>query len=351
MNSLTQLSKISRISADTVNYKSVREFNSTDFTTNPSLLLKELEENRVDVKKFKDALASAGWKDSQNDDSREDLAIHLQVFCAGEILQQCSGKVSLEVPAHLSFSKTDTVKKAQKIIDIAKAYQVDKNRLYIKIAGTWQGILAARELESKGIECNVTLIFSQLQALFCMFAGASVISPFVGRLTDWHKKKEGVDHYPIEQDIGVRLVRHCMLISNIGGFSTKVLAASFRSVQQILGVAGAPIITIAPNLLTDLNELNKPVKDCRADLEKQQKDSLNLYFAKLFEDIPKFRSLKSIEDLVNKDNVAKVWDDEVFQMALSRDPAFCHLLYGGIDRFDKDYWKAIARLGKMVIDD
>jgi transaldolase len=173
-----------------------------------------------------------------------------------ELTQVVSRYVSTEVDARLSFDTDATIRKARALIADYAALGVPADRILIKVASTWAGIRAASVLEAEGIACNMTLIFSLIQAQACFEAGVTLISPFVGRITDWHKKAEGVEHYAPGDDPGVRSVACINAYAKTHGYPTQVMAASFRNRDQILALAGADLMTISPALLEELAGLD-----------------------------------------------------------------------------------------------
>jgi transaldolase len=176
-----------------------------------------------------------------------------------EITKIVPGYVSTEVDARLSFDTDATVAKARKIIELYKDAGIDKSRILIKIAATWEGIKAAEILEKEGITCNLTLIFSLAQAIACAEAGVTLISPFVGRIMDWYKKEEGVDGYPGAEDPGVKSVTKIYNYYKKYGHDTIVMGASFRNADEIVELAGCDRLTISPALLDKLAESTEPI--------------------------------------------------------------------------------------------
>ena len=331
-SSLDNLRKFSHISADTGDFHAVAQFNPGDLTTNPSLVL-QLLQDKVKIAPFIERLqkemqgkkpstssASSASSDKKSQSFQSEAIDHLFALVVVDILEHIKGKVSVEVPAHLNFSKEKTLEYALGIVKLIENYgkpaKIGADRIYIKIAATWQGIEAAKELEKRGITCNVTLVFSTIQALRCMQAGVAVISPFVGRLTDWHKKQRGVKDFPIDEDPGVVLVRCCVALAKKGEYSTRVLAASFRTIDQILGLTGTPILTISPTLLGELSSSKKDV---------------DLWWDRLG------------KDYLNQVDLQEVTEEE-FYYQLSRDLAAVSLLFDGIRRFDDDYKKLAKEL-------
>ena len=244
--------ELSVVVADSGDIAAVHAHRPQDATTNPSLILKEVESGRSPelIRKARAEAANGGAT----------LCDRLIVAFGCEILAGIEGRVSTEVDARLSFDSDATVHKAQEIIALYRAAGIDPARVLIKIASTWEGLAAARRLEAEGIHCNMTLIFALPQAAVAAEAGATLISPFVGRILDWYKNSEGRDAYPVDEDPGVRSVRSIYQYIHSRGLATEVMGASFRNVEQILGLAGCDLLTIAPGLLDELEQRNTPVE-------------------------------------------------------------------------------------------
>ncbi|ROO23907.1 transaldolase family protein [Salinisphaera orenii] len=241
------------IVADSGDFETIRAFEPTDATTNPSLVLQASRDPRyrhvVD-----EALAGppvAGVTRAER----------VMTLFGRELTRVVPRYVSTEVDARLSFDTDATVAKARALIADYAALGVPADRILIKIASTWPGIEAARVLEAEGIACNMTLIFSLAQAQVCFDAGVTLISPFVGRITDWYKKAEGVESYAPADDPGVASVRAIDAYARSYGYPTQVMAASFRSRDQILALAGADLMTISPALLEELAGLESAAAD------------------------------------------------------------------------------------------
>ena len=203
--------------------------------------------------------------------------IKVSVFFGKEILKIISGRVSTEVDARLSFDTEATIRKARKLINHYKSFGIDKERILIKIASTWEGIKAAEILEKEGIKCNLTLLFNFCQAVTCANAKITLISPFVGRILDWHKAKTGKDNFPGDEDPGVISVTKIYNYFKEKGFKTEVMGASFRNVDEIKELAGCDLLTIAPKFLEELNrEKGKLIKKLDANI--QSKSSIDYKF-------------------------------------------------------------------------
>ncbi len=249
---LESLRENTTIVADTGNFESIKSFFPTDVTTNPSLIL-----NAVQQREYK-SIIEAVVKNTRSD-KLSDITDRLLVEFARRILEIVPGRVSTEIDARLSFNTEETVKRARGLISLYKSFGIPHNRVLIKIASTWEGIQAARILEAEGIQCNLTLLFSLFQAMFCADAGVSLISPFVGRIHDWHKKNMG-DSWNDRlnsgiNDPGVKVVSAIYEYYKSLGIKTEIMGASFRNLEQILALAGCDLLTISPKFLEILKQL------------------------------------------------------------------------------------------------
>jgi len=245
---LGQLKRLTTIVADTGDIDAIARLRPRDATTNPSLILKAAA-----------APVRAPLLDAAMGNESEPLALRLDrvlVAFGVEILKHISGRVSTEVDARLSFDTRATIEKARRLIALYRARGIDRGRVLIKIASTWEGIRAAEVLEREGIHCNMTLLFSPAQAQVCADAGATLISPFVGRIYDWHRKSAGAQWNESANaganDPGVRSVRAIHARLKGGGYATEIMGASFRNTGQILALAGCDLLTISPELLDQL---------------------------------------------------------------------------------------------------
>ncbi|MEM7097202.1 MAG: transaldolase [Pseudomonadota bacterium] len=250
MNKLEQLRQMTDVVADTGDINAIRQYEPQDATTNPSLLLKAavLADYAPLVAQAKDrANAQAGTKAEQIAACCDKLAVDIGT----EILKVIPGRVSSEVDARLSFDTQATLDKARSLIALYEQNNVGPDRVLIKIASTWEGIEAARQLESEGINCNLTLLFGFEQALACADAGVFLISPFVGRILDWYKAHTG-EAYTAETDPGVNSVRRIYDYYKSHGYNTVVMGASFRNTGEIEALAGCDRLTISPALLEEL---------------------------------------------------------------------------------------------------
>ena len=247
-STLAQLKTLTTIVADTGDLTAIQQFRPLDATTNPSLITAAANqpENRVLIE---DAYTQAKAEGYVTDELIERTIDILTVKLGVEILKIVEGRVSTEVDASLSYDTDATIAKAHELLKLYNDYGIDQNRILIKIASTWEGIQAARVLEAEGIHCNLTLLFGLHQAKACADAKVTLISPFVGRILDWYKKAENVDSYPIEKDPGVLSVKQIYHYYKQHAIKTEVMGASFRSVEQVLGLAGCDLLTVSPNLL------------------------------------------------------------------------------------------------------
>src|SRR5437016_2670480 len=255
---LSQLKQFSVIVADTGDFDSIRKYQPRDTTTNPSLLLKaaQMPEYSALVEK---ALADAK-KESTNASQTLGIALDKLAVAFGlEILNIVPGRVSTEVDARLSFDVEAGVAKARSLIGRYEKAGISRERILIKVASTWDGICAAKQLTREGIHCNLTLLFSFAQAVACAEAGVQLVSPFVGRILDWYKKSTGRDSYPSGEDPGVVSVTRIYNYYKKYGHQTEVMGASFRNVGEILELAGCDLLTISPSLLEEMQKTSGAV--------------------------------------------------------------------------------------------
>lgn len=250
MNKLEQLKQYTTVVADTGDIATIQQYQPQDATTNPSLLYKaaQLPQYRHLVEQ---ALAWGASRPGSATHQLEAAIEKLMVIFGAEILKIIPGRVSTEVDAHYSFDEEATVAAAERIIASYADMGIDAKRVLIKIAATWEGIKAAKRLEAKGIACNMTLIFSLEQAVLCADAGATLISPFVGRIYDWYKRQHQRDFVP-DEDPGVLSVRNIFDYYKTHGYHTIVMGASFRTVGQIEALTGCDYLTISPALMQEL---------------------------------------------------------------------------------------------------
>jgi len=248
---LDQLKAFTTVVADTGDFASIRQYAPQDATTNPSLILKaaSMPEYAWLVDK---AIAEGKGSGLAGTIDR------LLVLFGCEILNIVPGRVSTEVDARLSFDTAGTIAKARELIALYAQAGIARERILIKIASTWEGIKAAEQLEREGIHCNLTLLFSFAQAVACAEARVQLISPFVGRILDWHKKASGRDYVGAE-DPGVRSVSEIYTYYKCHGYATEVMGASFRNTGEIIELAGCDLLTIAPALLSELQAESAPI--------------------------------------------------------------------------------------------
>jgi len=255
---LDQLKQYTKVVADTGDFQTIKEYEPLDATTNPTLILKAAQQAEYAslVDKAVDALKGGALAGDELVDAVID---ELLVLFGIEILNIVPGRVSTEVDARLSFDTEGTIAKARQIISLYEERGMSRDRILIKIASTWEGINAAAELEKEGIHCNLTLLFSLVQAVHCAESGITLISPFVGRIMDWYKAKSG-ESYAAADDPGVHSVQAIYNYYKKFGYKTEVMGASFRNKGEILELAGCDLLTISPGLLSELQESTEPVE-------------------------------------------------------------------------------------------
>ena len=271
MNTLDQLRQHTVVVADTGDINAIAEHKPQDATTNPSLLYKAAQ-----MPDYDDLVSEAinfAKRKSLSGDALIDAAIDkLAVNFGVRILQIVPGRVSTEVDARLSFDEDATVEKALNLIALYRDAGVDPQRILIKIASTWEGIKAAERLEQQGIHCNLTLLFGFGQAVACADAGVTLISPFVGRIYDWYKTRNGVDRIPVDEDPGVESVTAIYNYYKHFGYKTEVMGASFRTAAQVTALCGCDLLTISPNLLSELAASGETItKRLNADASAEMK--------------------------------------------------------------------------------
>lgn len=259
MDQLEQLKKITTVVADTGDIDAIRSFKPVDATTNPSLLLKASQDEKYAplLDKAREYARQQGGSDAE---LLANMSDYLAVLIGREILDIIPGRISTEVDARLSFDTRATVEKAKRLIDLYEHQGIDKSRVLIKIASTWEGIEAARQLEQDGIQCNLTLLFGFSQAQACADAGVYLISPFVGRILDWHKAREPNADFAGSNDPGVQSVSRIYRYYKTHGYDTVVMGASFRNIGEIQALAGCDRLTISPALLKELSEVEQPLE-------------------------------------------------------------------------------------------
>ena len=248
-SALESVKKYSVIVADSGDLDAVAKWRPQDTTTNPSLLLSAAQDPRY-----------RGLVEGSFAPDLEGTLDNLFVAFGSEILKHIPGRVSTEVDARLSFDENLSIKKARNLVALYESRGIRRDRVLIKLASTWEGIRAAERLEREGIHCNMTLLFSFAQAVACADAGVTLISPFVGRIYDWHKAARKVDDIPIAEDPGVASVTKIYGYYKKHGYQTQVMGASFRKTEQILALAGCDLLTIAPDLLEKLSRMEGNVE-------------------------------------------------------------------------------------------
>jgi transaldolase len=257
-SALEQLKKYTVVVADTGDIEAISRYRPQDATTNPSLLFKaaKLPQYRPLVDEAMTfARSNAAEGVARTALFMDKLAVNFGV----EILKLIPGRVSTEVDASHSFDTEATLAKARELIALYAKSGVDKERVLIKVASTWEGIRAAERLEKEGIHCNLTLLFSFAQAVACAEAKVTLISPFVGRIYDWYKKAKAVDDLPIAEDPGVASVTRIYNYYKKFGYQTQVMGASFRKAEQVLALTGTDLVTVSPELLEKLSSMDQPV--------------------------------------------------------------------------------------------
>jgi len=258
MNQLEQLKQMTTVVADTGDIDAIRRFAPVDATTNPSLLLKAAQDT-----KYTPLLDQARQWASQHDASAsEQLSLmtdRFAVLIGREITQLVPGRISTEVDARLSFDTNATVAKARELISMYEALDIPRARVLIKIASTWEGIEAGRQLEQEGINCNLTLLFGFAQARACADAGIYLISPFVGRILDWHRAREPEADFSLQRDPGVQSVSRIYHYYKAYNYDTVVMGASFRNIGEIQSLAGCDRLTISPTLMQELADTETPL--------------------------------------------------------------------------------------------
>ncbi|EJL6289301.1 transaldolase [Vibrio cholerae] len=249
-NKLAQLRKLTTVVADTGEIDAIKKYQPEDATTNPSLILKAAQITEY-APLIDQAIAYAKTQSNDKAQQVQDTCDMLAVNIGKEILKTIPGRISTEVDARLSYDTERSVAKARQLVKMYNDAGISNDRILIKLASTWEGIRAAEILEKEGINCNLTLLFSFAQARACAEAGVFLISPFVGRIMDWYKAKEGRD-FAASEDPGVLSVTKIYNYYKEHGYKTVVMGASFRNIGEILELAGCDRLTIAPSLLAEL---------------------------------------------------------------------------------------------------
>ena len=258
LNQLEQLKKFTKVVADTADFESMKAFKPQDATTNPSLVLAAIQKQNYahlleEVLRDRKNAGLTGAKQI------EDICDHLLVQFGTDILEIVPGRVSTETDARLSFDVEGSIAKARHLIELYREKGIGPERVLIKIASTWEGFLAAEQLQKEGIHCNMTLLFSLPQAVRAAVVKVQLISPFVGRIYDWYKKTNNRD-YKGAEDPGAQSVREIYTYYKKFGYPTEVMGASFRNTGQIIELAGCDLLTISPDLLDKLSDSYEPVE-------------------------------------------------------------------------------------------
>lgn len=309
MNLLEQLKRYTQVVADTGDFASIEAYKPIDGTTNPSLIF-AASQNPKYADLIDDAIVYAKKESNDKTEQLSKAMDKLAVNFGLEILKIVPNRVSTEVDARLSFDKEASVAKALELIALYESAGISRDRVLIKLASTWEGIKAAEELEKKGIHCNLTLLFSFAQAVACAEAGVRLISPFVGRIMDWHKKDKGVSEITAHEDPGVLSVKNIYNYYKKFGYETQVMGASFRNIGQITELTGCDLLTISPTLLKELENTKGKLK-------------------------PKLTTEIAIQSDLEKISV----DEKTFRWMLNEDAMATEKLAEGIRNFTKDLLK------------
>jgi transaldolase len=317
-NKLEQLKKYSTVVSDTGDINAIKKYSPTDATTNPSLIFAAAQ-----LPQYAYLVDEAiKWGKTRGITLEKQLWMamdRLTVDFGLEILKIVPGRVSTEVDARLSFDTKGSIQKAHSLISLYETAGIPRERILIKLASTWEGVKAAEHLEKEGIHCNMTLMFSLTQAIACADARATLISPFVGRILDWHVKNEGRASYPPNEDPGVKSVTTIFNYYKKYGYKTQIMGASFRNSGEILELAGCDLLTIAPKFLEELQTT-----------EGEVARKLDPAAAQLL-DIPK-----------------KVYDESSFRFDLNDNAMALEKLAEGIRNFSKDLIKLEDYLRKKM---
>lgn len=316
---LTQLKQYTTVVADTGDFGSIQAYEPQDATTNPTLIYKAVQMEAY-MPLLEKAAEMAEKEGSHGTVLVESVLDHLLVLFGKEILDIIPGRVSTEVDARLSFDVQGTISKARHIIQLFDNQGIDRERVLIKIASTWEGLQAAGQLEKEGIHCNLTLLFSLIQAITAADNNCTLISPFVGRILDWYKAQTGAD-YESQDDPGVQSVTQIYHYLKHHDMKTEVMGASFRNIGQIQALAGCDLLTISPDLLEELKNNQDP-------LEQQ----LSVARAKA--------------EPIQRLDV----DEKTFRWHLNADPMATDKLAEGIRKFAADTENLIELIEQEIID-
>jgi transaldolase len=270
MDQLEQLKQMTSVVADTGDIDAIARFKPVDATTNPSLMLKAAQDAKY-AHLLQTAKQQAEALGGSNAEILQNMTDQLAVLLGSEISQMIPGRISTEVDARLSFDTQATLAKARQLIEMYAKFGVGRERVLIKIASTWEGIQAAKILEKEGIQCNLTLLFGFSQAKACADAGVFLISPFVGRILDWHKAHYPDQDFSGELDPGVASVSRIYRYYKTHGYDTVVMGASFRNIGEIRSLAGCDRLTISPALMQELSDSQETLER-RLSAENPQSD-------------------------------------------------------------------------------
>ncbi|MCF8308641.1 MAG: transaldolase [Bacteroidales bacterium] len=309
MSTLDQLKQYTKVVADTGDFESMKQYKPIDATTNPSLIYKSARDekySRLIDEAVEYAKKHAPSKEQQMSLCMDKVAVNFGM----EILDIVPGRVSTEADARLSFDTEGTIEKARNLINLYEEAGANRKRILIKVASTWEGILAAKQLEKENIHTNLTLLFSKTQAIACAESGVTLVSPFVGRIYDWYRNHRGVDSIPAPKDPGVHSVQGIYNYFKKFGYATEIMGASFRNTGEILELTGCDLLTISPKLLKELEE---------------SRDNIQ----------PKLTPEKAAESEEKKITM----DEKCFRWYLNEDAMATEKLAEGIRRFSRDLEK------------
>jgi transaldolase len=311
---LEQIKEHTVVVADTGDFDSIRQYEPRDATTNPSLILKAAKQSEYSA--LVEDVVSKAKQDgvTEVDEVMDRLLVRFGV----SILEIVPGRVSTEVDARLSFDRKGSLAKARSLIERYEKLGFSRDRVLIKLATTWEGIEVSRELEKEGIHCNMTLLFSMVQAIACAEAGSQLISPFVGRILDWYKQKTG-DDFEGADDPGVKSVTEIYNYYKKFNYKTEVMGASFRNTGEIKELVGCDLLTISPNLLQEMKEDHSLLE------------------------------LKLSEEMARESDLSKVEVDESsFRFQMNEDEMATIKLSEGIRKFSADVCSLENMLGQML---
>ncbi len=316
---LTQLKEMTVVVADTGDIDSIRQYQPEDATTNPSLIFAAAQMEQYSH--LVDEAVNFGTQSKSTGQELLDTILdRLAINFGKEILKIVPGRISTEVDARLSFDKENTIQRARKLIEMYGQAGIERNRILIKIASTWEGIKAAEILEQEGINCNLTLLFGFSQAVACAEAKVFLISPFVGRILDWYKKNEGKE-FPAEEDPGVLSVTNIYRYYKKFAYQTIIMGASFRNKGEIEQLAGCDRLTIGPNFLDELSKDHTPLAQ------------------------------KLYSDMSQSDEIDQLHlDEKTFRFMLNEDPMATEKLAEGIRNFSNDLIKLENFIKKRIAD-